>query len=551
MSWWTRARQASPSFRRKRADPRPPQGAETEEITTTLSSHLGESVGPRFRPKAGPRTGSADTGGLPCLATVLATAASLCACTTVGPNFRSPAAPGAAGYAMAGDPAPAILAMTPQTRPAGPWWRDLGSPMLDQVMTRALADNQTVAAADATLQRARAEEDSARGDRKPRIDANAGAQRERINTESFGIPGFPSPTINLYSIGGTVSYDLDVFGGLKRRVEEAGARTEAQARRADAAYLALTGNVALQAVRIAGLRARIAEAQAIAADDAQTIAIVRNAQAAGGEATSASISGEAQLAADLALVPPLEQELAQARHSLALLVGQSPGQWAPPDFAFEGFTPPATIPVAVPSALVRHRPDILTAEADLHADTAQIGVATADLYPDIRLVAGLTQEALTPGSIFAYSSTAYNAGAGLAAPLFHGGSLRANKRAAEAQARASLAQYRQTVLTAFVQVSDVLSALAHDDERLGALTRAETTARASLEDSRAAYRLGGGALAPVVVAQRQLNRARLARIEAAGQRLADVVNLYAATASNWREDPAATAGPPSPHPSVP
>ena len=456
------------------------------------------------------------------------------ACAAMGPNFHSPAPPSAAGYAMAGDAVPAQAVLSPQARVAGPWWRGLGSPRLDQVMTQALADNQTVAAADAALQRAKAQEDSAKGARLPQVDANAGAQRERINTQAFGIKGFPSPTINLYTVGATVSYDLDIFGARRRRIEEADARTRAQGWRADAAYLTLTGNVALQAVRIAGLRAQLAAVRAILADDAASLDIVHRAQAAGGEASSASTVGEAQLAQDRALLPPIAQQLAQARHGLALLVGHAPAQWSAPDFAFEEFTPPAVIPVELPSALVRRRPDILAAEADLHADTAQIGVATAALYPDIRLVAGLTQEALTPAAIFSFSSTAYNFGAGLTAPIFHGGSLRADKRAAQAQARASLAQYRQTVLTAFVQVSDVLSALAEDDERLADLTRAETVASANLADARTAYRLGGGAFADVVTAQRQLNRARLARVDAAGQRLADIVALYAATASDWR-----------------
>ncbi len=463
----------------------------------------------------------------------------LTACTTVGPNFSRPAPPAAANFAMGGDPRPAGVTLTADSRLAGPWWRALGSPALDAVMGEALAGNRTVAAADASLEQARALEQAERGERKPKVDASAGAERERINTQVFGIPGFPSPTINLYSVGGTVSYDLDIFGGGRRRVEAAGAMAEAQARRADAAYLTLTSDVALQAIRIAGLRAQIATLQAIAADDQLNIDIVRKAEAAGGEAPAAATSGKAQLAEDQALLPPVGQQLSQARHALALLVGKAPAAWTAPDFAMEGFAPPAHIPVSLPSILVRHRPDILAAEADFHADTARIGVATADLYPDIRLFAGITQSALTPGSLFSYASSGWNFGAGLTAPIFNGGALRARKRAAEAQARASLAHYQQTVLAAFTQVSDVLTALAHDDDRLGADTRAEAAARASLEDARAAYRLGGGAFLAVVEAQRRLDRARLDRVEAEGQRLMDIVALFAATATDWREGPTA------------
>jgi NodT family efflux transporter outer membrane factor (OMF) lipoprotein len=274
----------------------------------------------------------------------------------------------------------------------------------------------------------------------------------------------------------------------------------------------------------------------IVADDQHNIDIVRRAEAEGGEPSSATPGGVAQLAEDQALLPPLDQEIAQARHALAMLVGKSPAEWTAPDFAFQSFTAPAVIPVTLPSTLVRRRPDILAAEDDFHADTARIGVATADLYPDIKLSAGLEQSALTPATLFNYSSTGWTLASGLTAPILNGGALKADKRAAEAQARASLAQYKLTVLTAFVQVSDVLAALANDDARLAADSRAERAAQSSLNDARAAYSLGGGALLPVVVAQRQLNRAKLTLTQARGQKLMDTVDLYAATATDWRDE---------------
>jgi NodT family efflux transporter outer membrane factor (OMF) lipoprotein len=473
--------------------------------------------------------------GAPRAAAFVLMTASLAACAAVGPNFKSPDAPKASGYAMAGDQAPAIAALTPDSRAAGPWWEALGSPALNDVMSQALAGNQTVAAADATLQRALAETAGARGSLLPRVDANAGLQRERINIQAFGIPGFPNPTISLYSVGGTVAYDLDLFGGAHRRVEVAAALAQGEARRADAAYLTLTSDVALQALTIAELRAKIDMVKTIAADDQRNIDLVRAAEGAGGAARSATVGGKAQLAEDQALLPPLVQQLAAARHALAGLVGRSPAEWTAPDFAFDSFTPPDRVPVTLPSSLVRRRPDILAAEATFHADTARIGVATADLYPDIRLVAGFTQESLAPSNLFTYGSSGWNFGPQVTAPIFNGGALRAKKREAEAQARVSLAQYRQTVLMAFVQVSDVLADLAGDDDRLGALKRAEAQTQSSLEDARTAERLGGGAMLAVLDAQRQLDRARLNRVDADARRLVDMVKLYAATAADWRE----------------
>jgi NodT family efflux transporter outer membrane factor (OMF) lipoprotein len=410
------------------------------------------------------------------------------------------------------------------------------------MMTEALAGNQTVAEAEANLAKARSQASAVEGSLKPQVDGKASAQRERINISSFGFTGFPNPTINLFSIGGDVSYDLDIFGGGRRSVEEAHARVDLQGERADAAYLTLTGNVAMQAVRIAMLREQIATVEAIVGDDRANIDIIRKAEAAGGEPQSATVGGRAQLASDLAMLPPLNQQLAEARHALAVLVGKTPAEWSAPDFALASFTPPASVPVSLPSQLVRRRPDILAAEADLHAATADIGVQTAKLYPDVRLSADLTQSALTPGDLFNWGATGYSLGAGVTAPIFHGGTLKANKAAAEAEANASLARYRQTVLTAFTQVADVLSALANDDERLKAVALAQSTAEANLKDARSAFSIGGGPYVDIITAQRRLNSVRRDYLDAQAQRLSDMVRLFTATAADWREDKTASAG---------
>lgn len=472
---------------------------------------------------------------LPLLAAFSALA--LGACQTVGPDFKAPAAPAVTGYAMPGDPATAGVRLDPETRIAGPWWQAFGSPELDRTIRLALSDSPSVAEARATLERYQAEARAARGAQSPRVDANATAQRERINTQAFGFTGFPSPTISLYSVGGTVSYDLDLFGGARRRTEEARARAEAAARQADAAYLSLSGNVALQAMKVAGLRAQIAAIQAVVDDDRRTLDMVRAAQQAGGEAPSATTGAQAQLAEDEALIPPLQRELDAARHQLALLAGKSPAEWSPPDFDMADLATPAEIPVSLPSILVRRRPDILAAEAELHAATAAIGVAVANQYPDIRLSANLTQTAIKPENLFDGSSSGWNLLSGLTAPVFSGGALKAERHAAEAEARAALARYQQTVLRAFAQVSDALAALGTDDRQAAALTRAQAAAEAAVRDAESAYRLGGGPLIQVVDARRQLSRARRALAEAQAQRFADLVQLYAATAADWGAQP--------------
>jgi NodT family efflux transporter outer membrane factor (OMF) lipoprotein len=407
----------------------------------------------------------------------------------------------------------------------------------------ALADSPNVAEAAATLQRARAELAATRGEDGLQADLTAGATRERINLQAFGFSGFPgmpplsNPTISLYSVGGAVSYDLDLFGGDRRAREAAEARVEAEARRADAAYLSLSGNVALQAARVAGLRAQLDTVETIIAADRRQIEMVRAAERAGGAASSAATVGEAQLAQDEALAPPLRQALAQARHQLALLVGKAPGEWTAPDFSLSDFTVPAALPVSLPSRLVHDRPDIQAAEADLHAATAAIGVATAKLYPDISLNAGLTQSALKPEDLFQWSASGFTVGPSVRLPLFD----RAGKaRQAEAVANAELsaARYQATVLRAFVEVADALSALAHAQESLAALARAERLGEAAVEDARKAYDLGGGALLPVVDAGRRLAQVRRQKAAVEGQILADLIQLHTATGAGWR-DPAA------------
>jgi NodT family efflux transporter outer membrane factor (OMF) lipoprotein len=316
---------------------------------------------------------------------------------------------------------------------------------------------------------------------------------------------------------------------------------QTEAHRVDAAYLALTGNVALEALRIATLRAQIEAAWAAVANDRQINDMVAAAERAGGEPRTAISGGQAQLAQDEAQLPPLRSQLAQSRHRLAMLAGKAPGDWSAPDFELADFTLPVAIPVSLPSALVAQRPDILAAQADLHAATAEIGIQTAALYPDLRLTAGLTQSAITPEDLFGYSASGWNLGAGLAAPLFHGGTLRANRRAAEADARAAMARYQGTVINAFVQVADTLQSLEQGDQALAALTRAEKAAQSSLIDRQNALRLGGGSMLDVIDSQRQLARARQARVQAQGERYMSAVRLFAATAADWRDPPGAVA----------
>jgi NodT family efflux transporter outer membrane factor (OMF) lipoprotein len=454
----------------------------------------------------------------------------------VGPNFRSPDAPKTAAFAMAGDKtAPADVALG--ATPAGPWWTAFGSAALDRTMAQALAGNPTLAVADADLAQAQAAVKAARAGLFPEIDANAGVQRERLNFASFGFSGFPglpnNPEFTLYSVGLTASYAVPTFGGTKRTIESAAARAEMQRHQAAAAALTLTGQVATQAATIAALRAEIAVAEAILVDDRNTIDLDRKAEQAGGEAQGQRVSAQAQLAADQALLPPLRQNLATARHALAILVGRAPADWTAPDFDLADLKAPPSIPVGLPSELVRRRPDILAAEAQLHAATADVGVATARLYPTLTLTGAMTQSALTPGQVFDLPANAYNIGLGLTQPLFDGGRLRAERKETMAARKAALATYEMTVLRAFGQVADMLQALAHDDDAIAAETHAANSAAAGLKLARAGYSEGGLSLLPVIDAERTYNMARRMLVQAQAQRYLDTIQLFIAVGADW------------------
>jgi NodT family efflux transporter outer membrane factor (OMF) lipoprotein len=467
------------------------------------------------------------------LLTAVGAAALLSACAAVGPNFQAPAAPKTSGYAMAGDPASKAPALGAHADSSGDWWAGFGSADLDRTIKQALTDSPTLAVADATLEQAR---EAAKAERPtPEGSFNASAQRTRINLAAYGIPGFPSPTVNQYVIGGNIAYDLDLFGGLRRTTEDFQAQAEAADHRAKAAYLTLTGNVAMEAVRIATLRGEIAAIQSVIDGDAANIDFIRKAEAAGAAAPAAQVSARAQMVQDQAKLPDLNQQLAEARHNLALLVGHAPADWTAPDFDLAALALPSSIPVELPSELVRRRPDILAAEADLHAATANIGIQTAKLYPDVKLNAGWAQTALEPEKLFQYDFAGWNFGPSLSVPLFGRSQLKDRVAVAEAAAKVANAKYQATVLTAFTQVSDVLAALANDEAAVNAQDQARQVAEQDLKNTQFAYQKGGGTLFEVTQSQRRLSETRQAYVLAQGKRYADAIRLYVATAADWRK----------------
>lgn len=473
------------------------------------------------------------TRALPLLAATL-----LAAGCTMGPDFERPAAPPPeAGYASDGG-----AAATLGEGPGEAWWTAFASPELDALVARALAGNHGLEASRATLQQAHEQIAAVAGRRLPQVTANARAEYQKFNLQAFGLSerfggqSIGNPEFDLYTVGGGVSYDLDLFGRNRRALEQAAARAEAQRRETEAAHLVIAGRVVSQVLAIAALNDRIATERALIAEDERNVSLTE-ARRKGGEGTMVEVlTAQGQLESDAAGIPALEAELAEARAMLAVLLGISPGELGSSDWSLADFALPDSVPVAIPSELIRKRPDILEAEARLHAAVAGIGVAEAELFPDISIGASITQSTSEPQKIFNSRYNAFNLFSGLTAPIFDGGTLRANKRGAEAEARAAFAEYQQTVVEAFGQVSTLLSALESDNRELAARRRTEDVAARSLHLSRRSFEVGYSGILQVLDASRSSQRARLALIEARTRQAQNIARLYVATAGGWLED---------------
>jgi len=409
--------------------------------------------------------------------------------------------------------------------PPDAWWTLLGSEQINQLVSLALKNNQSIASAQAHLGAARERIRAARGAWYPQVDLTAEAQRTRYGAPVLGSLAKDFPPFSAYAAGPTVSYDFDVFGGTRARVEQASADAQYESARLDAVALSVTGNVVIEALQIAALRAQIRVVQGIVDDDEHSLTLIRAAREAGAVSQMDVLSAQSQTDHDRTLLPPLQQELSVARAVLSSLIGAAPSDWTAPDVDLDELELAERLPVSLPSELVHRRPDISAAEAQLHAASAALGMATADLYPRFTLSAAIGEQGLLGGGP---SETAWNILGGLTAPVFHGGTLTAERRAAEDEYRAAFAAYRQTVLEAFSQVAVALQALGNDAASLSTQQHALQSAGASQSLTRQAYAAGNAGYIQVLDAQRLREEAQLGEVQAISQRYVDAVKLLLA-----------------------
>jgi len=483
----------------------------------------------------------------------LLVAGTLLASCAVGPNFRAPAPPATDSLAPAAQTAAATSATALPGGEAqhfvdgmdipGQWWTLFQSAELNALIERALANSPTLQSAQAALRQAYETAAAERGSYYPSVTGEVQSERQKASGAAFGIPGLPSSYFyNLQTASVNVSYTLDAFGGVRRQVEALDAQTEYQRFSLEASYLTLTANIVTAAINEASLRAQIAATADIASAQRTQLDIINRRVAAGAASRSDVLQQQATLQNTLASLPPLRSQLAQQRNQLAALVGYLPTEYTGHEFTLDSLTMPQDLPVSLPSKFVEQRPDIREYSALLHEATAQVGVATANMLPQITLTGGFGQDATSFAKLFDPASNVWNLIGSLSQPLFKGGQLKHQRRAAVAAAQEAAANYKATVITAFQNVSDTLYALQSDADALAAESAAERSAAGSLTLVQAQYKSGGASYVQVLTAQQTYQTAAVALVKARAQRYSDTAALFQALGGGWwnRKDIAAS-----------
>jgi NodT family efflux transporter outer membrane factor (OMF) lipoprotein len=456
----------------------------------------------------------------------------------VGPAFHRPKPPDVGRYTA--EPMPAETASAGEVGGAAQkflseqdvprnWWTLFGSPELDLLVEEALKANPQVQAAQAALRQALENTAAQRGSYFPLVQAGFDAERSRDATGVLQ-PTLNSgtPLYNLFTPQVTVSYVPDIFGLNRRMVESLAAQAEASRFQLDATYLTLTANVVTAAIQQAALRDQVAGTERVIAFEHESLEVLRRELALGAVAEADVYAQDAALAQLESALPPLNKQLHQARDQLAVLTGHLPADALSAHLELDQLTLPVELPLGVPSRLVERRPDVRAAEAQLHAATAEVGVAVANMLPQITITGDIGSTAPVFAQLFKPGTGFWTIGANAAETLFQGGTLLHRKRAADAALDQAGAQYRLAVLTAFQNVADALHALNTDAQAMSAASRAEQAARKSLSVARHQLELGSVNYLALVSAQQTYQQAEISLVQARASRYTDTAALFQA-----------------------
>ena len=470
-------------------------------------------------------------------------ASMLLAGCAVGPDFQRPAAPAVSHYtaapatstvATAGVPGGASQRFERGGNIPAQWWQLFHSPALDALVKQALARNPDLKAAQAALLAARENALAGRGAYYPSVGVGLSANRQQDPPGALApVPSSNASLYNLLTAQVSVSYMPDVFGLNRRTVEALQAQAQVARYEMIAADMALGANVAVTAIQVASLREQLKATQELAGLSAHVLSIMRYQLAKGYIGRLDVAAQETQLAQVNASLPALRTQLAQQQHRLSVLAGHFPGEGPAAAFELSDLQLPQELPLSLPSALVAQRPDVLQAQANLHAASAQVGVAIANRLPNLTLSADAGSTALAIRNLFTSGTGFWGLGAGLAAPIFQGGSLRHQERAAKAAYTQAAEQYRSTVLAAFEDVADTLTALQQDAQALQAAAAADKAARVTLDLSQRQWKDGYAGYLAVLAAEQAALQARVSLVQAQASRYADTVALFQALGGGW------------------
>ena len=470
----------------------------------------------------------------------------------VGPDFKRPAAPNVSDYTAR--PATGTVA-TPDTAggesqqfarggdiPAD-WWTLFHSPALNALIEQSLAHNPDLKAAQAALAVARENTRAGRGAYYPSVSAGFSASREQDPPGALApVPSNNAFLYNLFTPQVSVSYVPDVFGLNRRNVESLKAQQQAVRFQMIATRITLSTNVVAAAVQQASLRAQVAATRDLIAINEKMVKLLRYQLDKGYAGRLDLAAQESQLAQLQSTLPPLLTQLDQQNHLLAVLAGRLPSEAPAQTFDLASLQLPQQLPLSLPSTLVAQRPDVRQAEANMHAASAQIGVAIANRLPNIALTANAGSTALAIKQLFKSGTGFWSLGADLAAPIFQGGSLLHQERAAKAAYVEAAEQYRGTVLTAFQNVADTLAALQHDAEGLQAAAKAADAAKLTLDLSQRQYKDGYASYLTLLSAEQGYQQSRIALVQAQASRYADTAALFQALGGGWWHDTASEEG---------
>ena len=468
---------------------------------------------------------------------------SLLGCT-MGPDFTPPALPAATSYtkeplvSTAGDAS--VTAGAPQAYvmdrdiPAE-WWSLYRSPDLDQLIRASIAGNPNLTAAQASLNAAMENVKAQIGAYYPQIGGGLSAARQRDSTVLAPTLASSSTLLfSLYQAQLGASWTLDLWGANKRQVEALRAQAEAQHYQLEATYVALTANVVAAAVQEASLRDQIAVTGQMLAAERQILVIEQHQKELGQIAGADIAAQEVVVAQTEAVLPLLRKQLAQTRDLLTALAGRLPSDEISQTFHLDALTLPVELPVSVPAKLVEQRPDIKIAEANLHAASAEVGVAIANMLPNITLNASYGTVGTQVGQLFGPGAGFWSIGAGLSQPIFDGGQLLHKSRAAKELLNQASAQYQAAVIAALQNVADALHAVQSDGEGLRTAAAAQAAAQRSFDIAKRELDAGQIGRLQLLNAQQAALQTRVALSQAQAARYADTAALFQALGGGWQ-----------------